>query len=136
MFVCFSRSRAGKENIEICFSLHSQTCNKCLFAATAVTDLQQADIRMRSHSSGQLVDDNSFDVLQQLVATIPIQRKKTRQTCLAASFNFTGFVATCQQIATNLSVSSNCNKSVKVRLVATCHLQTCYNLLKQLAASL
>ena len=27
-------------------------------------------------------------------------------------------------------------KSVKNRLVATCHLQTCYNLLKQLAASL
>ena len=24
-----------------------------------------------------------------------------------------------------------CNKSVKIRLVATCHLQTCYNLLKQ-----
>ena len=32
--------------------------------------------------------------------------------------------------------SSSCNKSVKIRLVATCHLQTCYNLLKQLAASL
>ena len=27
-------------------------------------------------------------------------------------------------------------KLVKIRLVATCHLQTCYNLLKQLAASL
>ena len=29
-----------------------------------------------------------------------------------------------------------CNKSVKIRFVATRHLQTCYNLLKQLAASL
>ena len=45
-------------------------------------------------------------------------------------------VASCQQVATSLSISSNCNKSVKIRLVATCHLQTCYNLLKQLAASL
>ena len=32
--------------------------------------------------------------------------------------------------------SSSCNKSVKIRLVATCHLQTCYNLSKQLAANL
>ena len=43
---------------------------------------------------------------------------------------------TCQQTATNLSISSNSNKSVKIRLLATCNLQTCYNLLKQLAASL
>ena len=33
-------------------------------------------------------------------------------------------------------ISSSCNKCVKIRLVVTCHLQTCYNLLKQLAASL
>ena len=39
-------------------------------------------------------------------------------------------------VATNLSISSTSNKSVKIRLVATCYLQTCYNLLKQLAASL
>ena len=42
-------------------------------------------------------------------------------------------------VPTNLSISSSCNKSVKLvihRLVATFHLQTCYNLLKQLAASL
>ena len=45
-------------------------------------------------------------------------------------------VVTCQQVATNLLISSSYNKSVKIRLVATCHLQTCYNLLKQLAASL
>ena len=42
----------------------------------------------------------------------------------------------CQQIATSLSTSSSCNKSVKIRLVAICHLQTCYNLLKQLVTSL
>ena len=36
----------------------------------------------------------------------------------------------------NLSIWSSSNKSVKIRLVATCHLQTCYNLLKQLSASL
>ena len=36
----------------------------------------------------------------------------------------------------NLSISSSCDKCVKIRLVATYHLQTCYNLLKQLAASL
>ena len=34
------------------------------------------------------------------------------------------------------SIPSSCTKSVRIRLVATCHLQTCYNLLKQLAASL
>ena len=56
-------------------------------------------------------------------------------------------VATCQQVATSLSISSSCNKSVKIRLVATCHLQTCYNMFatttcnnkatcKQLATSL
>ena len=45
-------------------------------------------------------------------------------------------VATCQQVATNLSISSSCNRSVKMRLVITCHLQNGYNLFKQLAASL
>ena len=30
----------------------------------------------------------------------------------------------------------SCDKSVKIRIAATCHLQTGYNLLKQLAASL
>ena len=44
--------------------------------------------------------------------------------------------STCQQGATNLPISSSCNKSVKIRHVGTCHLQTCYNLLKKLAASL
>ena len=41
----------------------------------------------------------------------------------------------CEQVAKNLSNSSSCNKSVKIRLVATCHLQNCYNLLKKLVAS-
>ena len=39
-------------------------------------------------------------------------------------------------VATSLSILSSCNKSVKIRLVAICDLQNCYNLLKQLAASL
>ena len=55
---------------------------------------------------------------------------------LVASCQFHRLEATCQQVATSLSISSNCNKSVKIRLVATCHLQTCYNLLRQLATSL
>ena len=44
------------------------------------------------------------------------------------------------QVVNNLHrtfpILSSFNKSVKIRLVATCHLQICYNLLKQLAASL
>ena len=44
---------------------------------------------------------------------------------------------TCRQIATSLSsMSPIFDQSIKIRLVATRHLQTCYNLLKQLAASL
>ena len=35
-----------------------------------------------------------------------------------------------------LSISSSCNKSVKIRLAETCHLENCYNSLKQLAESL
>ena len=43
----------------------------------------------------------------------------------------------CQQVATiSLSISSSCNKFDKIRLVATCHLQTYYNLLKQVVTSL
>ena len=53
---------------------------------------------------------------------------KTPQICFE--------LAILQQVATNLSISSSCNKSVKIRLVVTCRIQTCYNLLKQLAASL
>ena len=49
---------------------------------------------------------------------------------LVASFQFYRLVATCRQFATSLSISSSYNKSVKIRLVAACHLQTCYNLLE------
>ena len=55
---------------------------------------------------------------------------------LVASCQFYQLVATCQQVATSFSILSSCNKSVKIRLLAICHLQTCYNLLKQLAESL
>ena len=47
-----------------------------------------------------------------------------------ANLNYVAIkLAASQQVATNLSISSSCNKSVKMRLVATFHLQTCYNLL-------
>ena len=52
------------------------------------------------------------------------------------SCQFYSLVVTCQQVPTNFSISSSYNKSVKIRLVATSHLQTSYNLLIQLAASL
>ena len=52
---------------------------------------------------------------------------------LVASCQFYQLVATCQQVATSLSISSSSNKSVKIRPVATCHLQTCYSLLKKFA---
>ena len=55
---------------------------------------------------------------------------------LVSSCQFYRLVATCQQVATSLSISSSCNKSVEIKLVATFHLQTYYNLLKQLATSL
>ena len=51
---------------------------------------------------------------------------------LVASCQFYRRVNNCN----NLSISSSFNKSVKIRFVATCHLHTCYNLLKQFAASL
>ena len=46
------------------------------------------------------------------------------QTCC----NFTGLLS--------LVISSDCKKSPIIRFVTTCHLQICYNLLKQLAPSL
>jgi hypothetical protein len=60
----------------------------------------------------------------------------TARNATVASCQLYRLVATCQQVATSLLISSSCNKLVKIRLVATCHLQTCCNLLKQLAASL
>ena len=54
-------------------------------------------------------------------------------TGLFASREFYRLVLTCQQVATNLSISSSCYKSFKI----VCCMQTCeYNLLKRLAASL
>ena len=52
---------------------------------------------------------------------------KTPQTCCRLSI----LPACCNlsKVATSLSISSSCNKSVKITLVATCNLQTFYNLL-------
>ena len=57
---------------------------------------------------------------------------------LVASCQLYWLVATrCEQVATNLSNSSSCKKSVKIRLVATYYLQNCStcNLLKKLVPS-
>ena len=62
-----------------------------------------------------------------------IEQQQLRQT-----FQFNRIVALVNKWQqTCMSIPSSCNKSVKIRLVATCHLQTynCYNLLKQLVAS-
>ena len=55
---------------------------------------------------------------------------------LVAICQFYRLLANCWEVATRLSTSSSCNKLVKVRLAATCDLETCYSLLKQLASSL
>ena len=44
------------------------------------------------------------------------------QKRFVASCQFYRLVATCQQVTTNLSILSSCKESVKIRLVATCHL--------------
>ena len=56
---------------------------------------------------------------------------------LVASCQLYWLVATrCEQVAKNLSNSSSCKKSVKMRLVATCYLQNCSTCnLKKLVAS-
>ena len=62
------------------------------------------------------------------------QGRTERRVCVAMEERYVKCRNTpqsCQQVATNLSISF-----VKIRLVAICHLQTFYNLLKQLAASL
>ena len=61
----------------------------------------------------------------------PIAGLAQNTTDLLQVLNFTGLL----QLVI-MSISSNCNKSVKIRIVETCHLQICYNLLKQLATSL
>ena len=60
----------------------------------------------------------------------------TERDRLVESCQFYQLVASCQQVATNVPDSSSGNKSVKIRFAATCHLQICYNLLKQLLARL
>ena len=75
----------------------------------------------------------NFSLVQGNILLVTHSQKRHR---LVASCQFYHIVATCQQIATSLSISPSCNKSVKIRLIAICHLQTCYNLLKQLATSL
>ena len=52
------------------------------------------------------------------------------------SKNFSHYAEVLNNSGPKMSISSSCNKSVKIRFVATCHLQTCYNLLKQRATSL
>ena len=54
-----------------------------------------------------------------------IAQPNTSKTC---NLSILHVVSTCQQLATILSISLRCNKPVGVRLVATCHLQTCYKL--------
>ena len=54
----------------------------------------------------------------------------TDENATAASCQIYRFVATCQRFATNLTVSSSCNKSVKIKLVATCYLQTLLQLVE------
>ena len=75
----------------------------------------------------------NFSLVQGNILLVTHSQKRHR---LVASCQFHQLVATCQQIATSLTISPSCNKSVKIRLIAICHLQTCYNLLKQLATSL
>ena len=50
------------------------------------------------------------------------QSQKRRR--LAASCGFYRLVASCQQVVASLLPSSNCSKSVKIRLVVNCYLQT------------
>ena len=64
----------------------------------------------------------------------PVHSQKRHRP--AANCGFYRLAASCQQIAASLLTSSSCSKSVKIRLIATLYLQTCYKLLKQLASSL
>ena len=77
------------------------------------------------------LDFNSVTFRQPVCLLSYTVQPKTPLTCCKLSV-----LPACFNLSTNLSISSSCNKSVKIRLVATCHLQVCYNLLKKLAASL
>ena len=50
---------------------------------------------------------------------VVVTQAKTSQTCCKI-VKFNGLVASCQKVATNWSISSSCNKSVKIKPVATC----------------
>ena len=70
-----------------------------------------------------------FRIVLTVLCLIPDTQPKTPQTYCKLSI-----LPACQQLPTSLSISSSCKKSVKIRLVANCHLQTCK--LKQLAINL
>ena len=73
----------------------------------------------------------------QLITQNSSENIESRQSRCKFVVNFIGLLQPVNmQVLTNFSISLSCNKFVKIRLVATCHLQTCHNLLKQLAASL
>ena len=57
-----------------------------------------------------------------------------RNVRLAARSGFHWLVASCQQVAASLLISSSHSKPVKIRPVTTWYLQTCIKLLKQLAS--
>ena len=75
-------------------------------------------------------------LLEMLIFLLSFQVHIQKRHRLVARCQFYWLVVTCQPVATSLSISSSCNKPVKIRLVATCHLQITCNLLKQLATSL
>ena len=68
-------------------------------------------------------------------ANPPLEERASRQWLdLLQVVNFTSLLHLVNKL--NLSISSSCEKSVKIRRVTTGHLQACYNLLKQFVASL
>ena len=68
-------------------------------------------------------------------ASYLVIHSQKRQTLLQV-VNFTDLLQFVDKVATSSLISSSCNKLVRIRHVATCHLQTCCNLLKQLVTSL
>ena len=76
------------------------------------------------------------------ILMVNVQRSSThmalRLTSGACGLQLYGYTerhrvaASCQQVAASLLNSLSCSKSVKIRLVATRYLQTCFKLLKQL----
>ena len=75
-------------------------------------------------------------LLEMLIFLLSFQVHIQKRHRLVARCEFYWLVATCRPVKTSVSISSSCNKSVKIRLVTTCHLQITCNLVKQLATSL